>query len=76
VLQKKTILIVDEHPVFREGLKVLIAREAGYEMVGEAGTGTGCWTIFTMNLYSMYVSTVTARFPIGMATRYPGKGRR
>jgi len=36
---KKRILIVDDHPLFREGLKFLIARCPGFEVVGEAGNG-------------------------------------
>lgn len=35
--QKKQILIVDDHPLFREGLKSIISRSKHYEVCGEAG---------------------------------------
>lgn len=36
--EKKTVLIVDDHPLFREGLKSLLKNHPGYEMLGGAGT--------------------------------------
>lgn len=35
--EKKKILLVDDHVLFREGLRAIISRKSQYEIVGEAG---------------------------------------
>ncbi len=39
MVKKKSVLIIDDHPLFREGLKAIIGRDAHFDVVGEAGTG-------------------------------------
>jgi DNA-binding NarL/FixJ family response regulator len=36
---KKTVLIVDDHPLFRAGIETIIARSSNFQVVGEAGNG-------------------------------------
>jgi len=39
VANKKTLLIVDDHALFRDGLRAIIERNPRYEVTGEAGNG-------------------------------------
>ena len=39
--QHKSILIVDDHPLFREGLKFIIGRNERFKVVGEAENAAG-----------------------------------
>ncbi len=36
--KKKQVIIIDDHPLLREGLKAVIGKNKGYEVIGEAGT--------------------------------------
>ena len=38
MVKKKSVLVVDDHPLIREGLKVIIGRNSKFEVVGEAGS--------------------------------------
>ena len=37
--EKKSIMIIDDHPLYREGLKSIIERKPLFTVVGEAGNG-------------------------------------
>jgi DNA-binding NarL/FixJ family response regulator len=39
------VLIVDDHPIVRDGLRGMFESEPGFEVVGEAGTGTEAVTL-------------------------------
>jgi len=38
-IYKIRIIIIDDHPLFREGIKTILSRKPKYEVVGETGTG-------------------------------------
>jgi DNA-binding NarL/FixJ family response regulator len=40
-----SVLLADDHPMFREGLRFTLAREPDLTVVGETGTGAGALTL-------------------------------
>lgn len=40
-LENKRILLVDDHPIVRSSLKIILQKIAGIRVIGEAGTGWG-----------------------------------
>jgi DNA-binding NarL/FixJ family response regulator len=42
---RTTVLIVDDHPLFRGGLRQVIQGDARFELVGEAGDGAAAWKL-------------------------------
>lgn len=38
--KKKRILIIDDHPLFREGINSIIKDDGNYEVLGQAGSGS------------------------------------
>jgi DNA-binding NarL/FixJ family response regulator len=43
--KRKTVLIADDHPIFRTGLREVIALDQDLELVGEAGDGAAAWRV-------------------------------
>jgi DNA-binding NarL/FixJ family response regulator len=41
--ERTKVLIVDDHPLFRGGLRQVIQNDPRFELVGEAGDGTAAW---------------------------------
>jgi DNA-binding NarL/FixJ family response regulator len=39
MFENKNILIIDDHTLFREGLKAIIGRDSKFKVVGQAGNG-------------------------------------
>jgi DNA-binding NarL/FixJ family response regulator len=37
--ERKKIILIEDHPLFREGIKTILSRNSRYEVIGEAGTG-------------------------------------
>jgi DNA-binding NarL/FixJ family response regulator len=49
------ILIADDHPIFREGLRQLIEKESGFKVVAEADTGETAFDLLKTHLPAVAV---------------------
>ena len=52
---KKKILIVDDHPLFRKGIKSVLREDAGIETIGEAGNGAGALALLEKESYDIII---------------------
>jgi DNA-binding NarL/FixJ family response regulator len=43
--QKTTIIIADDHPIFRQGLRQFIEKEGRFQVLAEAGDGAEAWEL-------------------------------
>ena len=56
---RRSVLLVDDHPVMRSGLTQLINRQPDLEVVAEAGNPAEAWTVLERRLPDLMVSDIT-----------------
>ena len=44
---KISIVLADDHPIFRAGLRNVIEEDKGFAILGEAGSGVAAWTLIS-----------------------------
>ena len=64
-----TVLVVDDHPTVRDGLRAVLARADGLDVVGEAGTGE---EVLSVTIDPAEVAEVREAFPV-LADRRLGR---
>ena len=52
---KKKILIVDDHPLFRKGIKSVLKEDAGIEVINEAGNSTEALAMLEKEAYDIII---------------------
>ena len=55
----KTLIIVDDHPLLRDGLKSIIDRDTRFEVVGEAGSYAGAINLINKNKPNLAVVDIS-----------------
>lgn len=61
-----TILLVDDHPVVREGYRRLLERQAGFRVVAEAETASEAYRLFRETVPSIVVMDLSLQGPSGL----------
>jgi len=67
------VVIADDHPVVRTGLRQIVAVQPDMQVVGEAADGTGLWTALagaTVDVVLLDLAMPGAPFP-GLRTNSP-----
>jgi len=74
------VILVDDHPLFREGLKSVIAAGSGFEVTAEAGGGEECLQVLAGNEADLVITDISMPGMDGTALvaevkkRWPGTG--
>ncbi|ACS40515.1 response regulator [Methylorubrum extorquens] len=65
-MSEVTILLVDDHPVVREGYRRLLERQAGFRVVAEAETAAEAYRLFRETAPSVVVMDLSLGGPSGL----------
>lgn len=59
ITQPITIVLVDDHPIIRSGLRALLANETDWQVVGEAGDGLAALRVIDQTRPDMVIADIT-----------------
>ncbi|ACK86197.1 response regulator [Methylorubrum extorquens] len=65
-MSEVTILLVDDHPIVREGYRRLLERQAGFRVVAEAETASEAYRLFRETAPSVVVMDLSLGGPSGL----------
>src|SRR5580658_383660 len=73
---KVKVLIVDDHPLFRSGLRQVVESDPDFELIGEAGNGVTAWQLIQEKKPDVAVLDVDLPGLSGLEIARKLKGRR